>query len=305
MKKLPSQAIVFSIFLLLVIGLVSCEDDDTASTDETVIVKSINGLDKNAGFGIQGDSLVLLGQNFDKVTSASLIGEGDPVELTINNAINTNFRLIFVLPNLEESDVVYGSKQLVLSGSPIGDETIDFDLRAPGRQFEPGAVFISNFDGLGFEEAGSDNWGCYGSQTSSGQSSDDEYGNFIQFIWDGNPSPGFGGCFSGTFPATGIEEVNPSNMAIAFDADVNGALGTLFTVIAQNRAGDQYAADITVNEEGWQEFSITFASFRLASDPDARIIPAEVGQMLIAINQYTGVGPATVNVDNIRFVPLN
>ncbi|MEP2278190.1 hypothetical protein [Maribacter sp.] len=305
MKKLLSQAIVCSIFLFLVIGLVSCEDDDTVSTDETVIVKSINGLDKNAGFGIQGDSLVLLGQNFDKVTSANLIGEGNPIKLTINNTINTNFRLIFILPNLENSDVVYGSKQLVLSGSSIDDETIDFDLRVPGRQFEPGAVFISNFDGLGFEEAGSDKWGCYGSQTSSGESSDDEYGNYIQFIWDGNPSPGFGGCFSGTFPATGIEEVNPLNMAIAFDADVNGVLGTLFTVIAQNRAGEQYTADITVNEEGWQEFSITFASFRLASDPEARIIPAEVGQMLIAINQYTGVGPATLNVDNIRFVPLN
>ncbi len=305
MKKLFKAALVFSFISFLFSGPVSCKKDDEGPIDTTVRVKSINGLDKNAGFGTQGDSLVLLGKNFDKVTKVFLSGEGDPIELAINKAINTDFRLIFVLPDLEGTDVVYGAKQLVLSGSPSGDEIIDFDLRAPGRQFEPGAVFISNFDGLGYEEAGADRWGCYGSQSSSGQSSEDEYGNFIQFVWDGNPSPGYGGCYSGTFPATGIEEVNPAKMAIALDANVNGAVGTLFAVIVKTRGGDQYTADITVAEDGWQEFTIPFASFRLASDPDARVKPSEVGQMLIAINQYTGVGPATVNVDNIRFVPLD
>ncbi|CAM4302737.1 hypothetical protein [Zobellia nedashkovskayae] len=305
MKKLLKVSLVFPFLSFIFFGLMSCEEDDTIEQDPNVEVKSVNGLDKNAGFGIQGDSIVLLGQNFDKVTNASLIGEGNPIELVINRALNTNFRLIFILPNLEASDVIYGNKQLVLSGAPTGDEMIDFDLRSPGRQFEPGAIFISNFDGLGYDEAGADKWGCYGSQTSSGQTADDDYGNFIEFIWDGNPDPGYGGCFSGTFPATGIEEVNPANMALALDANVNGAVGTLFSVIAQNRAGEQYTADITVGEDGWQEFSLTFADFRLASDPEARIKPSEVGQMLIAINQYTGVGPATVHVDNIRFVPLN
>ncbi len=233
-----------------------------------------------------GESTVATGEWFQNLESVTFAGEPADYEQLSSTEI-----VIQIPEGSVPGEIVITTR----AGSTAAHLDVDLGYN----------VYLYNdFDGGGFYTF--NEWWNSGDITDPVVFSDTDgfSGNYAQITWSGSTANGWGNTESSGGANPGIEETNQADVFFVFEAfcSTGGSMQ-----IQIDDGGTVWAHDHTFSDEEigkWVTVTMSCYDFGRGYDPSNQTHDMDmqsISKIKVAINNWTGVVPTTVRVDNLRF----